>query len=85
MVGVADQASWKAITNGKDFSDHEIAGVLARPQGVLEVPTNVFLWFQVLPGHVSTAEANTNSTGPAGSTNGQAIDNLERQHHDRNR
>ena len=76
VVGVADQTSWTAITNGKSYQAVKSAES-SDPKGVLEVPTNVFLWFQVLPGHVSAAEANTNSTAvPPAQANGQAIDNL---------
>lgn len=77
VVGVADQASWTAITTGKSYAALK-AAEKASPKTVLEVPTNVFLWFQTLPGHVSTAEAGTNSTAvPPASTNGAAIDNLK--------
>ncbi|MEP6599972.1 MAG: hypothetical protein ABJB98_11075 [Actinomycetota bacterium] len=77
VVGVADQASWTAITTGKSYAAMKAAET-ASPKTVLEVPTNAFLWFQVLPGHVASAEANTNSNAvPPASTNGLAIDNLK--------
>lgn len=78
-VGVTSPAAWTAITTAKTYSTmHALEG---KPgSGVTgEIPTNVFLWFQVLPGHITTAEAGRNSTAvPPAAANGQAIDNLNK-------
>ena len=77
-VGVTNAAAWKAITTAKDYAT--MKALEGKPaSGVTgEIPTNVYLWFQVLPGHISPAEAATNSTAvPAAAANGEAIDNLK--------
>ncbi len=78
VVGVTSQAAWTAITTAKDYAT--MKALEGKPgSGVTgEIPTNVFLWFQALPGHVSTADATKNfDQAPPASTNGQAIDNLK--------
>ena len=77
VVGVADQPSWAKITAGKSYESMK-AAEKASPKTVLEVPTNVFLWFQVLPGHITSAEATSHSTAVPASNGGQAIDNLKK-------
>ena len=76
VVGVADQKSWTSITAGKSYSSMKNAEK-ASPKTVLEVPTNVFLWFQVLPGHITSSEASSHSNAVPSSNGGQAIDNLK--------
>lgn len=74
VLGVTDQASWTTLNTQKSYA---AAQSLEKAGKAVEVPTNVFLWFQVLPGHVDPAQARTNSNAvPPASTNGQAIDNL---------
>ncbi|MDP9093737.1 MAG: hypothetical protein M3N95_12595 [Actinomycetota bacterium] len=76
-VGVTSPSAWTAITTAKDYATMKaLEGVTG--SGVTgEIPTNVFLWFQTLPGQISTATASTNSTAvPPAAANGQAIDNL---------
>jgi hypothetical protein len=76
VLGVTDQASWTALNAGKSYAT---AQALEAQKKAVEVPTNVFLWFQVLPGHISTTEAHSNSNAaPPASTNGDAIDNLKK-------
>jgi hypothetical protein len=76
VVGVADQKSWTTITDGKSYTTMK-AAEKASPKTVLEVPTNVFLWFQVLPGHISSSEASSHSTAVPSSNGSHAIDNLK--------
>ncbi len=78
-VGVTSPAAWTAITTAKDYATMKALEGKAGSGVTGEIPTNVFLWFQVLPGHISAAEAATNSTAvPPASVNGQAIDNLKK-------
>lgn len=77
-VGVTSPAAWTAITTAKNYATMQ--ALEGKPgSGVTgEIPTNVFLWFQVLPGHITSAEAGTNSVAvPPAAANGQAIDNLK--------
>lgn len=79
VVGVTNQAAWTAITTAKNYAT--MKALEGKPgSGVTgEIPTNVFLWFQSLPGHVSATDALKNfDQSPPASTNGQAIDNLKR-------
>lgn len=74
VLGVTDQASWTALNTAKSYAE---AQALETAKKAVEVPTNVFLWFQVLPGHVAAAQARTNSNAvPPAATGGQAINNL---------
>lgn len=79
VVGVTSAKAWTTITKAKDYAT--MKGLEGKTgSGVTgEIPTNVFLWFQTLPGHITAGEAATNSTAvPAASANGKAIDNLKK-------
>lgn len=77
-VGVTSKTAWTAITTAKDYTT--MKALEGKPNsGVTgEIPTNVILWFQSLPGHISAPETTTNSTAvPPAAPAGPAINNLE--------
>lgn len=77
-VGVTNQAAWTAITTNKNYETMKALEGKTGSGVTAEIPTNVFLWFQVLPGHVSATEAMQNlDQAPPAAANGQAIDNLK--------
>ena len=79
VVGVTSHSAWKTITAAKDYATMKKLEGKTGSGVTAEIPTNVFLWFQVLPGHITAAQAATNSTAvPASATNGRAIDNLKK-------
>jgi hypothetical protein len=78
-VGVTSQAAWTAITTAKNYATMQALEGKPNSGVTGEIPTNVFLWFQALPGHVSPADANKNfDQAPPAAANGQAIDNLKK-------
>lgn len=81
VVGVKSAASWNAITTAKSYSEIQKLQAQKNSGVTANVPTNAFLYFQVLPGTVPAAQAATASTAvPAGTapsaTSGATIDNL---------
>ena len=78
-VGVTNQAAWTTITTAKDYATMQALEGKTGSGVTGEIPTNAFLWFQVLPGHVSATEATKNlDQAPPAAENGRAIDNLKR-------
>ena len=77
-VGVTNQAAWTAITTNKNYATMKALEGKTGSGVTGEIPTNAFLWFQSLPGHVSAIDAMKNfDQAPAAAVNGQAIDNLK--------
>lgn len=79
-VGVTSPAAWKAITTAKDYDTMKALEGQPNSGVTAEIPTNAFLWFQSLPGHITAQDATKNFTEvPPAAPAGQAINNLKQE------